>query len=118
MMSSENAINHRNLERELKYLVPNQCSTLLAEVAGALSSHGFKTTDHAKKLKNEEYFDDASFSYLGRGDVVRLSRHHSESGIYSHFLFKRNVSAPETPYVSKIEIGSGAFSGSSELRWV
>lgn len=109
MTGDHSRMAHHNLERELKYLVPAGSSVDPSEVVAALTRCGFVQTERMTKCKREEYFDDGVLSCLRRGDVLRRTRHVSARGVDVHYMYKRNVTDPTKPYVSKVELGSGNF---------
>lgn len=41
--------------------------------------------------------------------MIRSSTHFDEQGTYFHFMYKKNVSDINKPYVAKLESGSGRF---------
>ncbi|MCD8022049.1 MAG: hypothetical protein LUF30_03415, partial [Lachnospiraceae bacterium] len=101
-------MEHQNFERELKYL-KTQEGMSLEDVLHVFYKHGYVLIETREKKKNESYYDDNELSFLKKGDVIRSSKHFNADGTYFHFMYKKNVSNPEKPYVSKYELGSGAY---------
>jgi len=106
-------IGFKNYERELKYLLTGDSRLSLDQVLRFLSGHGYKVVETVTKEKHESYYDDAKFTLIKRGDVMRGSKHITEK--FSGPMFKKNVSDPNKPYVSKLELGSGQHKTVQEL---
>ena len=102
-MGLEN-IEFKNYERELKYLLTGASKLSLDQVLHFLNCHGYKVVETIAKEKHETYYDDAKFTLIKRGDVMRGSKHITEQ--FTGFMYKKNVSDPNKPYVSKLELGS------------
>ena len=99
----------QNYERELKYLIMRKEGLLFDEILNIFRMYGYIMVEAKQKKKNEAYYDDANFSVIKRGDVIRGSTHFNKDGIYFHFMYKKNASKPNKPYLSKYELGSGQF---------
>lgn len=99
----------KNYERELKYLTLEGQEFSFKEVIDIFLGDGYSMVENRRKKKHEIYFDDADLSVIKNGDVIRGSTHFNKDGTYFHFMFKKNVSRPDKPYVSKYEYGSGQF---------
>jgi hypothetical protein len=100
-------IEFKNYERELKYLLTGVSKLSLDQVLHFLNFHGYKVVETMAKEKHETYYDDAKFTLTKRGDVMRGSKHITEQ--FSGFMYKKNESDPNKPYVSKLELGSGQY---------
>lgn len=96
-----------NYERELKYLITDELPFDM--ILQFISKHGYSLLETKLKRKNEVYYDDEKFSFIKKGDVIRSSTHFNVDGTYFHFMYKKNVSKPTKPYVSKYELGSGQY---------
>ena len=96
-----------NYERELKYLISDEIS--FDSILQFLENHGYSLIERKLKKKHELYYDDSNFSFIKKGDVIRSSIHFNANGTYFHFMYKKNVSQPSKPYVSKYEFGSGQY---------
>ena len=96
-------IEFKNFERELKYLLTGASKLSLDQVLHFLGRHGYQVVETVAKEKHETYYDDAEFTLIRRGDVMRGSKHITEQ--FSGFMYKKNVSDPDKPYVSKLELG-------------
>lgn len=96
-----------NYERELKYLINGDLS--FDEILRFLDEHDYSVIETKFKKKHETYYDDKDCTYIKRGDVIRSSTHYNTDGTYSHFMYKKNVSEPSKPYVSKYEYGAGEY---------
>ena len=68
-----------------------------------------------RKKKHEVYYDDRLFSIIRNGDVIRASTHFNKDSTYFHFMYKKNVSKMDKPYLSKYEFGSGKFKSVNEF---
>ena len=101
-------MEHKNYERELKYLIKKK-ELSFESILVFLKSHNYKPVETKIKKKHESYYDDLDLSFIKNGDVIRSSKHYNEKGTYYHFLYKKNVSDPLKPYVTKFEYGSGQF---------
>lgn len=113
-MGLDNA-EFRNYERELKYLLVGPSKLSLERMLHFLNRHGYEVVETLTREKHESYYDDAEFTIIRRGDVIRGSEHVGEQQ-FSGFMYKKNVSDPEKPYVSKLELGeSGQYSTVKEF---
>ena len=115
-MGFKNA-DFKNHERELKYLLTGASKLSLDQVLHFLNGHGYKVVETITKEKHETYYDDAKFTIIKRGDVMRGSKHITEQ--FSGFMYKKNESDPNKPYVSKLELGgSGQYKTAEEFMAV
>lgn len=95
-----------NYERELKYLLTGAKKLSLDQVVHFLNGHGYKVVETIAKEKHEAYYDDKNFRLTKRGEVMRRSKHiHVTEQQFSGFMYKKNITHPDKPYVSKIEQG-------------
>lgn len=101
-------MEHKNYERELKYLIKDE-ELSFKKILNFFKSHNYMLVETKYKKKHESYYDDLDLSFIKNGDVIRSSTHFNEQTTYSHFMYKKNVSDPLKPYVSKFEFGSGQF---------
>ena len=95
-------------ERELKYLLANNEHPLITEeIVESLEKCGYTMTREVKeRWKFEEYFDDANFSLLKNGDILRRTRHiWFDSDVLTKplFTYKENKSIDEQPYATRLE---------------
>jgi hypothetical protein len=97
----------QNYERELKYLLTGNSKLSLEQIFRFLNRYGYELLETCIKKKHEAYYDDKELKLLNRGDVMRSSKYISEN--ISSFMYKKNVSDPSKPYVSKYEFGSGQY---------
>ena len=102
-------MEHKNYERELKYLIAGNDTLAFTEILRFLKNNCYMIIETRLKKKHEIYYDNDELTFIKRGDILRSSNHISERGEYFHFMFKKNVSDPNKPYVSKYEYGSGKF---------
>lgn len=102
-------MDHKNYERELKYLLKQGCTLNSNDVFKFLMSKGFYLIENKNKRKDEVYYDDEKMTSILNGDVIRCSSYINKDGVFKHFMFKKNDSNPSKPYVSKYEFGSGSF---------
>jgi hypothetical protein len=102
-MNYENA-EFQNYERELKYLLKGDAKLSVDQILDYLQRMGYKLIQTKQKEKHESYFDDANLSVIKKGDVIRGSKHITDN--FSGYMYKENVSHPDKPYVSKIELGT------------
>lgn len=102
-------LEHKNYERELKYLLEKDYKLSFEKIMDFFVVSGYVILETRLKKKQEEYYDDESFSLIKRGDVMRNSTHINEQDTYYHFMYKKNASDSSKPYVSKYEFGSGQF---------
>lgn len=103
----------KNYERELKYLVSDGISFDM--ILNFLDNHRYSLVETKLKKKHEIYYDDNNLSFIKKGDVIRSSTHYNSNGTYFHFMYKKNVSIPSKPYVSKYEFGSGRYTSVNEF---
>lgn len=108
-------MEHQNFERELKYLFREDCELSFNEIVHFFIEHNYNLIESRLKKKNEIYYDDKNLFFINKGDVIRSSTHINEDGKYFHFMYKKNVSDPVKPYVSKYEYGSGKFNTIQEF---
>lgn len=101
-------MEHKNYERELKYLIKKK-ELSFESILVFFKSHNYMLVETKIKRKHESYYDDLDYTFIKNGDVIRSSKHYNKNGIYSHFMYKKNVSDPLKPYVAKFEYGSGQF---------
>jgi len=106
-------MEHKNYERELKYLIEKGLS--ITELQKFFEVHGYKVVEARSKQKHEDYYDDKNLSLLNRGDVVRGSKHIYKTHVYPHFMYKKDMSDPSKPYVTRLEVGSGEYKSVDEL---
>ena len=99
----------KNFERELKYLINDGRRLDFKEILDVFYAFGYSMVEFRQKKKNEAYYDDEELSVIKKGNVIRKSTHFNKDGLYFHFMFKKNVSEPVKPYVSKYEFGSDQF---------
>lgn len=105
----------KNYERELKYLLKKNYKVSFEEILEIFNSYDYSLIESRHKKKHEIYYDDANLSILKKGDVLRGSTHFNKDSTYFHFMYKKNVSDPCKPYVSKYEFGSGQFKSVHEF---
>ena len=99
----------KNFERELKYLLTGENELIFEDIVEVFNLNNYCKVEYRQKQKNEIYYDDNNLSVIKMGNVIRESTHFNKDGVYSHFMFKKNVSVPTKPYVSKYEYGSDEF---------
>jgi len=102
-------MEHENYERELKYLLAEESDLSFEEILQFFDAHQYRLIETRLKKKNEAYYDEVNLSFIKKGDVIRASTHINEKDTYFHFMYKKNVSDHNKPYVSKFEFGSGQF---------
>lgn len=105
----------KNFERELKYLINDGRGLDLKKLFDVFYASGYSMVESRRKKKTEAYYDDEELSVIKRGNVIRRSTHFNKDGLYFHFMFKKNVSDPVKPYVSKYEFGSDQFKSVQEF---
>lgn len=102
-------MEHKNYERELKYLLNEGETVRFKDILQIFHRNGYMQVEMRMKKKHESYFDDSELSFTRNGDVIRSSKHFNINGTYFHFMYKKNVSREDKPYVSKYELGSGEY---------
>ena len=100
-------VEYQNYERELKYLLTENGKLTLNSVLNTLNCHDYTLLETITKEKHEIYYDDSALTLLNSGDVIRGSKQMDTQ--YFGFMYKKNVSDPKKPYVSKIEVSSGKY---------
>lgn len=108
-------MNLKNYERELKYLELSHDNINFEHVLDVFLQNGYEQVEGRNKKKLEAYYDDENFSIIKKGDVIRSSTHYNENGTFTHFMYKKNVSDHDKPYVSKYEYGSDRFASVKEF---
>lgn len=98
-----------NYERELKYLLNPNNNLTFEEIKEVFFKSNYTLIETRDKKKQEVYYDTSYYTIIKHGDVLRGSTHFNVNGTFSHFMYKKNVSHCDTPYVSKYEIGSDQF---------
>lgn len=107
-------MEHQDYERELKYLLTKGGLTL-EEILAKLVKYGYEVTRTPRnREKNETYYDTGKNEMLNRGDVLRHSEFkftNADGQILTPtaFMYKRQMSNPQEPWVSKMELGSGKY---------
>lgn len=101
-------MEHRNYERELKYLIAAGSVPSMNEILDVFYGQ-YRLIETRPKRKHEAYYDDMVLTLIKRGDVIRGSTHLNGSEPFFHFMLKKDASDPRKPYVSKYEYGSGQY---------
>lgn len=107
IMATFESIKFENFERELKYLVLQNCEVTVDSLISFFTENEYRIVKKFTKEKHEIYYDDSSYSLTLSGDVMRGSNYVSEQAI--GLMYKRNVSDINKPYVSKVEMGSTTY---------
>lgn len=119
-MATFESVKFENYERELKYLVLQDCEVTVDLLLTFFIEKEYRIVERYTKEKHEVYYDDSSYSLTLSGEVMRGSNYVSEQT--TGLMYKRNVSNISKPYVSKIEMGSttykdlNSFSGAFNLN--
>ena len=96
------------LEKELKYLLtePNFHFSIV-ELEKVFEKYGYLIAKASNtREKFEEYFDDANFSLLKRGDILRRTKHrwYDRTDISQPlFTYKEKVGNEDEPYTTRLE---------------
>jgi len=103
-------VEHNHYERELKYLLETG-GVSLVQILGLLEKYGYQLIKAKPKEKHEAYYDDRNLTLTNNQEVMRESRHYTQKGkLKKHrFMYKKNLSDPNKPYVAKAELGSGKY---------
>jgi hypothetical protein len=96
-----------NYEREVKYLLTEDNKTSINQIAKYLSNYGYNLIQSIPKEKHETFFDDDELTLTRRGDALKSCDF--VSARRTAFMYKKNVSNPEKPYVSKYELRTDKF---------
>jgi len=110
-MAEFESVKFENYERELKYILTGDVTA--EEVVDLFCGCGFSVVSSRMKEKKEIYYDDADYSLIRSGEVIRASDYVTEQAM--GFMYKKNISDTTKPYVSKIEMGSTKAQTVAEL---
>ena len=107
-------MEHNNYERELKYLVQGGKLPLM-KILELFDRHGYRLIKFKQKEKQEVFYDDENLTLLNNHDTLKHSSIFKKKRIKQRFMYKKNISQPDKPYISKLEVGSGKYTSLDEF---
>lgn len=110
-MAEFESVKFENYERELKYLVNGNIT--IDNIVDLFRNHEYSIVSERTKEKKETYYDTIDYSLIRSGEVIRASDYVTEQA--NGLMYKKNISNPKKPYVSKFEMGSTKAGTIAEL---